>query len=192
MAKKKGQPAGHVVLPLDSIRPYWRNPRVITDEAVNAVAKSIEEYGYQQPIVVDTENVIIIGHTRYIALRRLGVEQVPVLVADLPAYKAKELRVVDNRTHEYTSWDFENLLEELKEFDDTLRVSYFPEVLPEDLGKEPDPEPVPEEINDPWERVDTEVEFVCPACFHEFVREVTKEEIMSGTIHVKEEEAANG
>lgn len=173
---------------IDQIRPYWRNPRVITDESVNAVAKSVAEYGYNQPIVVDHENVIIIGHTRYVALRRLGVTEVPVLVADLPSEKVKQLRLIDNRTHEYTSWDFEQLLEELKEFDDGLRLAYFPEVLPEDLGREPEQEVPTGEPDDPWDRVDNEVEFVCPACWHEFTREVTRDEIASGTIAAEQKE----
>jgi ParB-like chromosome segregation protein Spo0J len=92
------------VLSLDDIVPYWRNPRVVTDDAVNAVAESIERYGYTQPIVVDAENVIVIGHTRYAALRRLGATEAPVMtVTTLSPTQVKQLRVIDNKAHELTS-----------------------------------------------------------------------------------------
>ena len=58
---------------LDRVRPYWRNPRRVTEDAVTQLMASISEYGYQQPIVVDSDYVIIVGHTRYAALRRLNI-----------------------------------------------------------------------------------------------------------------------
>lgn len=117
-----------VTLPIDDIRPYWRNPRKISDAAVDAVADSITRYGYQSPIIVDPQHVVIVGHTRLRALRKLGWTQVPVLVADLPPAKVREYRVMDNRTSEFTRWDDDALLLELREFSEDVLASYFPTV----------------------------------------------------------------
>jgi ParB-like chromosome segregation protein Spo0J len=114
-------------LSINVIVPYWRNPRQ-NDEAVEMVKKSIEQYGYQQPIMVDEKNVIIAGHTRYRALMQLGYEEVDVIVSDMPAKKAKEYRIIDNRTSEYATWTNELVLE-LKEFESLeLAEAFFPEV----------------------------------------------------------------
>jgi len=100
-----GQPSKIEIWPLDKVRPYAKNPRVIPEQAVRKVAASIREYGFQQPIVVDTAGVIIVGHTRLQAAKLLGAIQVPVIVADLPAAKARAYRLADNRTNQETSWD---------------------------------------------------------------------------------------
>lgn len=164
-------------LALDSIRPYWRNPRQIPEEAVNAVAASIATYGYNQPIVVDTERVIVVGHTRYAALRRLGYDAAQVRVASgLTPEQARQLRVLDNRTAEFTSWDFEALTAELSELDSTLLQSYFPELIESAVEQEA----LGAGAGEP--EIDRSVEFTCPSCFHTFVTEVTREQIMSGTI----------
>ena|SRR5205807_500530 len=89
----------HVELrPLASIRPYERNPRV-NDQAVDAVAASIREFGFRQPIVVDEDGVIVVGHTRYKAALKLGLENVPVHVATgLTPAQIKAYRIADNQT----------------------------------------------------------------------------------------------
>jgi hypothetical protein len=112
---------------LDKLIPYWRNPRK-NDVAVEKVMESIKKYGYQAPILVDKEMVIIAGHTRYQALKQLGHTKVTVVVTDMPAKKAKEYRVIDNKTSEYASWT-DDLMLELKEFTDahTLDV-FFPNI----------------------------------------------------------------
>ena len=94
------QPQTDVIetISLDKVRPYWRNPRRVTEDAVNQLIASIREYGYQQPIVVDSDYVIIVGHTRYAALRRMEVTEAPVRVArSLTPAQAKQYRVLDNR-----------------------------------------------------------------------------------------------
>lgn len=102
---------------LDQIKPYKNNPRK-NDEAVQAVANSIREFGFKQPIVVDADGVIIVGHTRYKAAQMLGLETVPVLVAsDLDEEKAKAYRLADNKTNELAEWDFQLLSEELEGLD---------------------------------------------------------------------------
>jgi hypothetical protein len=106
-----------VTLPIDAIRPYWRNPRKTPEASIVKLAKMIEDYGYQQPIVVDTEHVVIVGHTRLAAIRRLGWTDVPVIIAEgLPPEKVREYRVMDNKAHELTGWDQDKLLMELREF----------------------------------------------------------------------------
>jgi len=101
--------------PIEAITPYPGNPRD-NDDAVEAVAKSLAEFGFRQPIVVDGEGIIIVGHTRFKAAKKLGLTQVPVHVAsDLPPEKAKAYRIADNQTAAIADWDFELLPIELKE-----------------------------------------------------------------------------
>lgn len=102
---------------IDAITPYENNPRKIPKEAIEKVAASIREFGFRQPIVVDKDMVVVVGHTRLLAARSLGYDEVPVLVAsDLPPEKVKAYRLADNRTNEFTSWDDDRLMEELTAF----------------------------------------------------------------------------
>lgn len=100
------------IVPIDSIRPYERNPRK-NDAAVDAVAASIREFGFQQPIVCDTDGVVIVGHTRLKAAKKLGMKTVPVVYANLTSDKAKAYRLADNKTSELSDWNFEHLEIEL-------------------------------------------------------------------------------
>jgi hypothetical protein len=102
------------MLALDAIKPYDKNPRR-NKKAVDAVASSIKQFGWRQPIVVDGESVIIVGHTRYLAAQKLGVEKVPVVVAkDLRPDQVKAYRIADNKTNELAEWDVGLLSDELK------------------------------------------------------------------------------
>lgn len=93
----------------DSLIPYANNPR-LNDNAVDAVAASIKEFGFKVPIVVDGENVIINGHTRLNAAHKLGLKQVPVIVADdLTPAQVKAFRLADNKTGELAGWDMDKL-----------------------------------------------------------------------------------
>lgn len=116
---------------LDDIKPYWRNPRNNAG-AVEAVKKSIADYGFNSPIIVDAQKVIIAGHTRYKALMEMGWKKAPCVVLDLPAAKAKEYRIADNKTSELSTWDMTALIPELREIGTIgdLQI-YFPE---EDLS----------------------------------------------------------
>jgi site-specific DNA-methyltransferase (adenine-specific) len=105
--------------PLTDIKPYEKNPRQKYD--IKKVADSIKEFGFQQPIVVDRAGVIIVGHGRYQASKSLGLETVPVIIADLPPEKAKAYRIADNKTNEYSDWDI-GLLQQ--EFTDLLDINY--------------------------------------------------------------------
>ena len=100
---------------IEKVKPYERNPRR-NDEAVNKVAASIQEFGFRQPIVVDSDGVIVVGHTRYKAALKLGLEKVPVHVAsELTPEKIKAYRIIDNKTNEIAEWDAELLEVELDE-----------------------------------------------------------------------------
>jgi DNA modification methylase len=100
------------------ITPYDRNPRS-NDQAVAAVAASIQEFGFRQPIVVDKAGVIIAGHTRYKAALRLGLKKVPVHVATgLTPAQIKAYRVADNQTADLAEWDYDLLRQEVAELQD--------------------------------------------------------------------------
>ena len=116
------------------LEPYENNARTITDQAVSAVKDSITRFGFVQPIVVDEQMSILVGHTRHRAATEMGLEQVPVIVAKgLSPEQAKEYRLIDNKTGEMTSWDLQALQLELREFERGILDTYFPEL---DLGVE--------------------------------------------------------
>src|SRR6202163_601354 len=92
------------------IIPSARNARKIPQQAIDKVAASIQEFFFRQPIVVDKDGVIVCGHTRWLAAQKLGLEQVPVHVAEnLTPAQVRAYRLLDNRSHEETSWDEELL-----------------------------------------------------------------------------------
>src|SRR5258708_33457379 len=92
--------------PLASIRPYENNPR-LNDDAVEAVARSIREFGFRQPIVVDEAGVIVVGHTRYKAAVKLSLDYVPVHVAtDLSPEQVRAYRIADNKTADLAEGDY--------------------------------------------------------------------------------------
>ena len=96
-----------VNLKLSEIKPYENNPRY-NDDAVDKVAKSIQEFGFKVPIVVDKNGVIIAGHTRLKAAKKLGMKEAPCIVAkDLTEEQARAFRLADNKTSEFASWDDE-------------------------------------------------------------------------------------
>lgn len=104
---------------IDQIKPYENNPRK-NDEAVNDVARSLKEFGWKQPIVIDKNGTILAGHTRYKAALQLGLKSVPCVVADdLSEDQARAYRVADNKTAEESLWDMSKLDEELAKLDMT-------------------------------------------------------------------------
>ena len=136
--------------PITEIKPYERNPR-INEDAVDAVAASIKEFGFRQPIVVDSDDVIICGHTRYKAAMQLELAKVPVHVAkDLTPEQIKAYRIADNKTAELAEWDFDLLpieLGDLQECNYDLGLLGFDQ---EELAKMLDPG-VTEGLTDPDE-----------------------------------------
>ena len=103
---------------INEIKPYENNPRD-NDDAVDAVANSIKEFGWQQPIVVDKDMVIIVGHTRYKAAKKLGMDKVPVVVASsLTPEQVKAYRLADNKVGELADWNLPKLNIELDDIND--------------------------------------------------------------------------
>lgn len=106
-----------VTMKLSDVIPYDNNPRH-NDAAVGAVKASIQEVGYISPIIVDEAHVILAGHTRFLALQSLGVEEIPVGVMEgLNEEQKKKYRLLDNKTNEFAQWDFDKLREESKDLD---------------------------------------------------------------------------
>ena len=98
---------------MGEIIPYENNPRK-NEDAIEPVANSIRAFGFRQPIVVDRDGVIVVGHTRYLAAQRLGMDTVPVHVADnLSEEQIKAYRLADNKTNEIAGWDFVSLDSEI-------------------------------------------------------------------------------
>lgn len=145
-------------VPLHTITAYERNPRQ-NDHAVAATARSIEEFGFNQPIVVDKDNVIIAGHTRWKAALEIGLSEVPVLVADhLTPEQAKAYRIADNQTATLADWDNDLLTAEvlaLAEADFDLDTLGFGEdelvalLEPEPADGNVDDDAIPDAPNEP-------------------------------------------
>ena len=122
--------------------PYVNNPRN-NENAIDVVAGSIKEFGFKNPIIIDKDNVIIAGHTRLLASRKLGLEEVPVIRAeDLTEQQVKAFRIADNKTSEFAEWDYELLGLELKDIG-----NLFTGFSEEELGQffEPDIEEIIED-----------------------------------------------
>lgn len=100
--------------PIGEIQPYGKNAKKHPDKQVVQVANSIKEFGFNQPIVVDKEGVIIVGHGRFLAAHFLGLREVPVLTVDIDEEKAKAYRLADNKLNE-SEWDMQLVITELKE-----------------------------------------------------------------------------
>lgn len=99
---------------LKDIKPYEKNPRK-NDSAVDSVANSIKEFGFKVPVVIDKDNVIVCGHTRYKAAKKIGLKAVPCVVADdLTEEQIKAYRLADNKVSELADWDIDLLGEELE------------------------------------------------------------------------------
>jgi DNA modification methylase len=147
--------------PITSIRPYENNPRV-NDAAVEAVAASIRAFGFRQPIVVDEDGVIIVGHTRYKAARKLGLQEVPVHVArGLTPAQAKAYWIADNQTATMSQWDDDKLpleLMQLQQMDFDLNLTGFSAeeltqlLAPAGTDGRTDPDDIPEPPDEPVTR----------------------------------------
>lgn len=128
--------------------PYENNPRN-NDEAVQYVAESIREFGFKVPIIIDKNNVIVAGHTRYKASKRLGLSEVPCVVADdLTEEQVKALRLADNKVSEYATWNLDKLELEMNELELDMELFGF-EPLEDDsdnVAEEDDFEPVLPEV----------------------------------------------
>ena len=128
-------------VPIGQVKPYENNPRK-NKAAVDYVANSIKEFGWRQPIVTDKDFVIIVGHTRLQAAKKLKLKEVPVLVADdMTEEQAKAYRLADNKTAEFAEWDFDLLNDELLNLDMDMTLFGF-----EDSEEEEPQEIIEDEI----------------------------------------------
>jgi hypothetical protein len=165
-----------VTISMDEIVPYPNNPRRITEEAIEAVRQSIEKFGYVQPIALHKETKqIVVGHTRFQALQRLGVKEIEVYLLDISLEKAKEYRVIDNRLNELSEWDHRSLVLELREWDTQLLESYFPNIDLE-IGQLKNMEVTQNQVDQAVTQatsvreasIDPLTKVVCPDCDHTF------------------------
>lgn len=109
---------------LNEIKPYEKNPRK-NDKAVKYVAQSIKDFGFKVPIIIDKNNIIVCGHTRYKAAKKLKLDTVPCIMADdLTDEQIKAFRLADNKVGEFAEWDFDLLKEEIESLT-TIDVSDF-------------------------------------------------------------------
>ena len=116
------------------IVPYENNPRR-NDDAVEPVKESIRRYGFKVPMVLDKENIIVAGHTRYLAAQALGMDEVPVIYAnDLSDDEIRAYRIADNKTSDFSIWDNKKLLEELEELDGLFTGFNFDDMLSDGGG----------------------------------------------------------
>lgn len=175
------------VVDILSIRPYHRNPRR-NDSAVPAVKESLRRYGINQPLVVDDNGVIVVGHTRYRALLELGATQVPVVRPKLTPEQARAYRIADNKTGELAEWDKDALIPELRALGDPgeIMAVFFREkdlakLLAESAGHGAQQAPVtPEQLDSVLNRRESalaermrdrssgHIRLECPGCGEQF------------------------
>ena len=130
-------------LKVSDLIAYENNPRK-NDDAVDAVASSIKSFGFKVPVIVDSNNVIIAGHTRVKACKKLGITEVPCVIADdLTEDQIKAFRLADNKTSELAEWDLDKLSEELKFIEMDMSQFGF-----EDLEQELDREVLEDEFDE--------------------------------------------
>jgi hypothetical protein len=126
-----------VMMNPNELQPYPGNPRR-NDQSVDQVARSIREFGFNQPIVVDANRVIVVGHTRLKAAKKLGLDQVPVIIVDtVSEEKLQAYRLADNKLNELAQWDDSLLIDELTEIiarGDQHLTGFSQEELDELLG----------------------------------------------------------
>lgn len=151
----------------EKLIPYINNPRV-NDNAVDKVAASIKEFGFKNPILIDKENVIIAGHTRLKAAKKLGLKKVPVIrVEDLTENQIKAFRIADNKTAEFADWDIELLNIELEDIGEIF--TGFDEIEKEMFKSVEEIEKKLDEYQAPKEEY-----YCCPKCKYEALKEEFK------------------
>lgn len=152
---------------VNDLIPYINNLR-INDNAVDVVAASIKEFGFKNPILIDGKNVIIAGHTRLKAAKKLGLKEVPVIrVEDLTENQIKAFRIADNKTAEFADWDIELLNIELESIGEMF--TGFDEVEKEMFKSVEEIEKRLNEYQAPKEEY-----FCCPKCKYEALKEEFK------------------
>lgn len=151
---------------INDLQEYENNPRH-NDKAVDVVANSIEQFGFKVPIVVDKNNVIVCGHTRFKAAKLLGLETVPCIVADdLTPEQVDAFRLADNKTSEFADWDFSKLDEELAKLSDLdIDMSDFGFMIDESQDESGGEDEGPKEFEEFGE---LPTKHKCPKCGYEW------------------------
>jgi len=158
-----------VDMPIEQIKPYKKNPRK-NEKAVPEVVKSLREFGFRQPLVVDSSMVLIVGHTRLLAAKELGLTNVPVHIAStLTPAQVRAYRIADNRSHDRSEWDVTLLNEELGELfemDEKFDIEFM------DFGDFGPGEEKEKEIKEGSKELDeeefSEFDHKCPKCGFEY------------------------
>jgi ParB-like chromosome segregation protein Spo0J len=158
-----------VDMPIEQIKPYKKNPRK-NEKAVPEVVKSLREFGFRQPLVVDSSMVLIVGHTRLLAAKELGLAKVPVHIAStLTPAQVRAYRIADNRSHDRSEWDVTLLNEELGELfemDEKFDIEFM------DFGDFGPGEEKEKEIKEGSKELDeeefSEFDHKCPKCGFEY------------------------
>src|ERR1035437_7565210 len=153
--------------PIDKPIPYARNARKIPQAAIDNVSASLKQFGWRQPIVVDSERVVVAGHVRLLAAKQLGLEKVPVHVAtDLTPGQIKAFRLMDNRSHQESGWDMELLAPEMAELQalniDVSLTGFDAEEISKFLDSTGSDGKPPESFPEYDETIPTE--HLCPKC----------------------------
>ena len=154
-----------IKMKVEDLIPYVNNPRN-NENAVDKVASSIAEFGFKNPIFIDKNNVVVNGHTRLLASKKLGLKEVPcIVINDITDTQIKAFRIADNKVAEYSKWDYDLLnieLEQLEELDFSMSdfgISTFEPIefeIDEDIE-----EILEEEYEEPLKKTCT-----CPNCGH--------------------------
>lgn len=136
-------------IPVNQLKPYDKNAR-FNENAIPKVAESIKLFGFKNPIIIDKDMVIIAGHTRLEAAKLLGMKKVPcIIAADLTPKQVKSFRLVDNRTNEFASWNYDLLQSELETLDMDLSDFEFPDLTYEDTLSAEELESILDDDTDP-------------------------------------------
>lgn len=152
-----------VNIAVDKLVPYENNPRNNT-EAIQYVANSIKEFGFKVPLVIDSDNIVICGHTRLLAAKQLGIEEVPCIVADdLTDEQIKAFRLADNKVGEIATWDLSKLQLELDFLDFSMEEFGF-------IGAMEEPD-ITDFLEDHESKTKEPKTVVCPECGHAFTVE---------------------
>ena len=164
------------------IKPYWNNARDNT-ATIEPLKKSIQEFGFNQPLVLDQNNTVIVGHARLRAAKELGMKTIPCIISDMDEIAAKKYRIADNKIQEFTQYKHDELMKEIRELGAENMQDYFNFDLSEMLGnsvgvdiqqvtadqvekKEGELKGTYKEIT--GKAADEEVELICPHCKEEF------------------------
>lgn len=154
---------------IGKIIPYENNPRK-NERAVEYVRNSIEEFGFKVPIVLDKDNVIVAGHTRFLAAKDLGMDKVPCLYAkELTDEQIRAYRLVDNKTQELAEWDWTKITDELEAIEDIdMHLMGFADFLDEPESEMTERKLGGGEEIDLDSFADDEFEYTCPCCGFRF------------------------